>query len=128
MRYCTAAVLAAFLVSGPALSHDGFEDRTDPVTGVSCCTSEPGAKDVDCGVLNVEPGMLELVEDGYQLKLTEAQARAINPQRTGSVNTFIPRNRVQQSWDGQYRLCIPPRRYDYMPADIYCFFAPLPSA
>lgn len=122
LRSVLLAVL--FLVSEKTWAHDGFEGRTDPVTKSSCCTSSANATSGDCRVLKVEPGMLEGVPEGYRLRLTEAQVKVINPQRKGGVDTVIPWERIQESWDGQFRVCIPPYPSPTMQADVYCFWAP----
>lgn len=102
----------------PALAHDEYTGKTDPYTTSSCCGGH------DCDALEVEPGMLTGEEDGYRLRLTEEQARKINPQRKGAVDTFIPRNRIQPSWTGEYHLCIPNYYMETMRADFYCFWEP----
>lgn len=111
-----AAVL--LLSTSVALAHEDYTGKTDPVTKSGCCGGH------DCAVLQVEPGVLTPEGDGFRLRLTEAQAKLINPERVGPVDTYIPRERVQESWTGQFRLCIPARLYPTMEADFYCFWEP----
>lgn len=132
-----AALVAAFLFLAPvvaALAHqpvrsmsivvepDPYKDKRDPVTNLLCCGGE------DCEVLKVDPGVLTPVAEGYRLKLTEEQARVINPNRVGDVDTIIPHSRIQPTppeWSGEYRVCIPSKHEPRVrPADFFCFWAP----
>ncbi|MEN6302243.1 MAG: hypothetical protein ABFD96_05920 [Armatimonadia bacterium] len=131
-----AALVAAFVFLAPvvaALAHqpvrsmsivvepDPYEGLKDPVTGLLCCGGE------DCAVLDVQPGMLTPGDDGIRLRMTEEQARVINPKRVGAVDTVIPFDRVQPTppeWGAQYRVCIPPYKDPTRPRDFFCFWAP----
>lgn len=116
-----AALVAAFLFVAPivaALAHQPYTGLKDPVTKSSCCGS------ADCAVFKIEPGMLTGEVDGYRLRLTEEQARRINPVRSGPVDTLIPWDRVQPSWDGNHHLCLPNYKVPHMAADFYCYWAP----
>ena len=106
-----------------ANAHDGYEKRYDPVTGGWCCTTNSGDNYGDCAVLNVEPGVISGEVDGIRLRLTVEQAQRINPLRTAPVDTVIPANRIQPSWDGNWHACLPSSP---MPdrADVFCFFMP----
>jgi hypothetical protein len=115
-------VMTVLLCGAPAMAHDGFTGKRDPVTGTSCCTTAANEGYGDCAVLAVAPGMLTGQPDGYRLRLTAEQARRINPLRSLPVDTVIPWNRVQPSWDGNYRLCIP--SYPFPVSDFYCFWEP----
>jgi hypothetical protein len=100
---------------------DPYEGKRDPQTKLLCCGGE------DCEVLKVEPGVLTPGDDGIRLRLTEAQARKINPNRVGPVDTVIPFNRIQPTppeWSGEYRICIPPYNDPTRPRDFYCFWSP----
>jgi hypothetical protein len=101
---------------------DPYEGKRDPQTGLLCCGGE------DCEVLKVEPGVLTPGDDGIRLRLTEAQARKINPNRIGDVDTVIPFNRIQPTppeWSGEFRVCIPSRHEpNVRPRDFFCFWAP----
>lgn len=114
--------LIAFLwlcsLSSAAVAHEWYSKRMDPVTLAPCC----GGK--DCAPLVIKPGMLEAEEDGYRIRLTEEQAKKINPQRYGSVDVLVEWARIQPSEDGNFHICIPPYHQPQMRADLYCFFAP----
>lgn len=124
MRAALAAVL--FIGgSGAALAHEPYTGKIDPVFRNGCCGGE------DCAVLKVEPGMIEGEADGYRIRMTAEQAKAINPYRKAAVDTLIIWERVQPSWDGNYHICL--RTYDpALPFDggndprgsAYCFWAP----
>lgn len=122
-----AALVAAFVFLAPVIAahaHDWYVGKRDPVTGGSCCTTSATATYGDCAQLAVDPGVLSGDVDGYRLRLTEEQARRINPLRQGPVDTVIPWDRVQASHDGNFHLCIPSREAPNMAADFYCFWAP----
>lgn len=129
-------LLACFLILWPAsvvLSHeairsnsivifpDPYSGKKDPQTGLLCCGGE------DCEVLKVRPGTLTPGDDGIRLRLTEEEARVINPNRVGPVDTVIPFDRIQPTppeWSGEYRVCIPPYKDPTRPRDFFCFWAP----
>ena len=117
----TASIV--LLTSQRADAHDWYVGKHDPVTGGSCCTTSATAGYGDCAKLVVEPGVLEPVPEGYRLRLTIDQARKINPLRQTPVDTLIPEERIQDSLDGNFHLCIPAHanglRYDF-----YCFWRP----
>jgi len=108
----------------PAMAHDWYVGKNDPVTGGSCCTTSASDTHGDCAQLAVTPGVLSGHENGYRLRLTEEQARKINPLRNGPVDTVIPWDRIQASHDGNFHLCIPTYAVPHMAADFYCFWAP----
>lgn len=124
------AVLAILVATiAPAYSHDWYVGKHDPVTGGSCCSTGAGDGYGDCAKLDVVPGVLNAEVAGYRIILTEQQAKAINPLRTGPVNVLVPWSRVQPSLDGNFHLCIPASAPDYSihegpRADFYCFWAP----
>ena len=115
-----AALVAAFVFLVPVIAraHEWYSGTHDPVTGGGCCGGH------DCAALELEPGMLTGEAEGYRLRLTLEQARRINPQRFEPLDVLIPWGRIQPSPDGNFHLCIPARRASWMPADLYCFFAP----
>jgi hypothetical protein len=84
-----------------AVAHSWYTGYHDPVTGYECCDDKK-----DCGVIN--PRYVEPLPGGdFNV-------------RTGSKTLFfIPKNRVIESEDSQYHICLsPPFSY------IRCFFAP----
>ena len=109
-------LLALLVLSTPAFAHDWYTGKTDPVTKRLCCGGS------DCSMLRVEPGMLSGDASGYRLRMTAEQASKINPYRKNPVDTIIPWERVQDSTDGNYHVCLP--SYPMDPADFFCFFAP----
>jgi hypothetical protein len=118
-------ILAALLFSATASSaHDWYIGQRDPVTGGSCCTTAASAKSGDCNELLIEPGVLEPVPEGYRIRLTVEQARRLNPLRTMPVDTIVPEERIQESGDGNWHMCIPSYPVGNMQADFFCFFRP----
>lgn len=109
------ALLFLLTFMSTASAHDHYTGKSDPVTKSSCCGGH------DCAVLRIEPGVLTPEDGGVRIRLTQEQARKINPARKGAVNAFVPDSRVQQSWDGQYHMC-----FAWYPTneDFYCFWAP----
>lgn len=110
-------ILYLFLFPQVTLAHDWYSKRHDPVTGHACCGG------TDCAQLIVAPGVLEAVTEGYRIKLTAEQAAAINPYRYLGVNTVVPWNRVQDSEDGNYHICLP-MDDSRVKDNFFCFFAP----
>ena len=102
----------------PAMAHEPYTGTIDPVTTGSCCGG------TDCAILSITKTMLTPAENGYRLVLSAAEAAKINPYRTTPIDTVIPWERVQPSWDGQFHLCVPSHRNTSMKADFYCFWAP----
>lgn len=120
-----AALVAAFVFLAPVIanearSHEPYSKLKDPVTGYACCGGS------DCAVLDIVPGVLDTNENGYVITLTGEQARAINPDRKQPVSFVVPWSRVQESWDGKFRVCIAPDPYmgHEHPDRFYCFWAP----
>jgi len=117
--------LAALLcLTTAASAHDWYIGQRDPVTGGSCCTTAASAKSGDCNELLIEPGVLEPVPEGYRIRLTVEQARKLNPLRTMPVDTIVPEERIQESGDGNWHMCIPSYPVGNMKADFFCFFRP----
>lgn len=124
MKLALAVLLFSLLIPAKTWAHDWYVGKRDPVTGGGCCTTAATDGYGDCAQLVIEPGVLTGVAEGYRLRLTEEQARRINPLRQGPVDTVIPWDRVQASHDGNFHLCIPSREAPNMAADFYCFWAP----
>lgn len=118
------SILLLSMMAAPAFAHDWYVGKRDPVTGGSCCTTSASAASGDCAILQVDPGVLTGEVDGYRLRLTAEQAAKINPARRMPVDTLIPWDRVQQSHDGNYHLCVPGYPTPSMQADFFCFWAP----
>lgn len=109
-------LLLAF--ASPAAAHDWYSTETDPVTFSRCCGNQ------DCAPLKIEPGMIEAVEEGYRLRLSVEQAKAINPNRTQRVDTIVEWDRIQPSPDGNWHVCLPNYYLPAMRGDFYCFWEP----
>jgi hypothetical protein len=118
------ALTALPFLSLTADAHDWYVGKRDPVTGGGCCTTSATAKWGDCNELLIEPGVLEPVPEGYRIRLTVEQARRLNPLRNTPVDTIVPEERIQESGDGNWHMCIPRIQLDSMRADFYCFFRP----
>lgn len=114
-----AALVAAFVFLAPVIAsaHSWYSDRRDPVTKKGCCGG------TDCAQLVIEPGVFSAEPGGYRVRLTLEQARRINPVRREGIDILIPWERVQDSEDGNFHLCIP-RWNGVVRDDFYCFFAP----
>jgi hypothetical protein len=77
--------LFAALLASTASAHDWYEDRSDPVTGKTCCGGH------DCRAIPSR----------------DVQALANGGFRYKPYNYYIPPERVQPSPDEQYHLCDP---------------------
>ncbi|RWC96420.1 MAG: hypothetical protein E5V58_04000 [Mesorhizobium sp.] len=97
--------MAKLFLIALTVAHSWYTGYHDPVTGYECCDAKK-----DCGV--IAPRFVEpLPGGGFNV-------------RTGSKSRyFIPKNRVIESEDSQYHICLsPPFSY------IRCFFAPRTEA
>jgi hypothetical protein len=118
------AALAVLCLTTPALAHDPYTGKVDPVYLNGCCGG------ADCSILKVQPGMIEGEADGYRIRMSLEQAREINPYRVAPVDTLITWERIQPSWDGNYHLCLRTRDALDMHGNpdvrgaAYCFWAP----
>lgn len=100
-----------------AFAHEWYSKRHDPVTYGACCGGS------DCAKLEIQPGMLTANDDGYRLKLSAEQAAKINPYRYLAVDITIPWDRIQDSEDGNYHICLP-MDDGRVRDNFFCFFAP----
>jgi hypothetical protein len=125
----TAAIvcLMIFLMLAvrPAHAHDPYTGKIDSKFKNGCCGGS------DCAVLKVKPGMLTGEGDDLRLRMTLEEAREINPYRAKPVDTIITYDRVQDSWDGNYHVCLrthdarmPSGEPDTERGSVYCFWAP----
>ena len=124
MRHLPLALIVLPLFLQPANSHDWYSGTSDPVTGGSCCTTAAQDGYGDCAQLLIEPGVLEPVPEGYRIRLTVEQARKLNPLRNHAVDTIVPEERIQDSEDGNWHMCVPAYPVPNMAADFFCFFRP----
>jgi len=116
MRIVLMCVALCFLAV-PAFAHSWYSEKTDPVTKRGCC----GIR--DCNKIVLTPENYTPVDGGFRIRLTEEQAKQINPTRHDALDIFVPDNRVQPSETGDYHLCIP-NFNGVTYGDFYCFFAP----
>lgn len=113
-------VLAMFilaLTAHGAHSHEWYSHRQDPVTKHGCCGG------TDCAQLIIGPGTISAEPSGYRVRLSIEEARRINAYRIDALDTIVPWDRVQDSEDGNYHICIPTQNGRVLD-EIYCFFAP----
>lgn len=116
-----AAVLTilAPVIAREAWPHDWYSSTTDPRWGWRCCGGS------DCAVLRIEPGMISGETDGYRLRLTYEQARRINPNITGPVDALVTWDRVQDSPDGNWHVCLMTSQPTTAGGGgVFCFFKP----
>lgn len=94
--------LTAMLTATPAMSHEWYSGKHDPVTNRLCCNSH------DCHqiVTDVTP----MTDGGFLYPLH---------------GIYIPPDRVQQSPDGQYHICENATEWEGW--EWRCFFAPKPT-
>ena len=110
-------LLMVYLMA-PAHAHAWYKGRVDPVFLQSCCGG------TDCAELRIDPVVLTAEEDGYRIRLTHEQAKMINPFTHSGIDALVPWNRVQESEDGNYHLCIMTVNRDAPRQGIYCLFVP----
>jgi hypothetical protein len=118
-------MVALLIMARQAHAHEPYTGKIDPVFKNGCCGG------TDYAVLKVKPGMLEGEGDDLRLRMTLEEAREINPYRAKPVDTIIKRERVQDSWNGNYHVCL--RTHDAKTTSgepdtergaVYCFWAP----
>lgn len=98
-------------------SHSWYSEKRDPVTKKGCCGG------LDCREIFISPENFTPEAEGFRIRLTEEQAKLINPSRHEALDIFVPFERVQPSEDGNFHLCIP-RFNGVTYGDFYCFFMP----
>jgi hypothetical protein len=118
-------MVALLLMARQAHAHEPYTGKIDPRFKNGCCGGS------DCAVLKVKPGMLEGEGDDLRLRMSLEEAREINPYRTKPVDSVITHDRVQDSWDGNYHVCL--RTHDARLTSgepdtergaVYCFWKP----
>lgn len=117
--YIRSAIFALTLLSVNAHAHSWYTDKHDPVTGGGCCGGH------DCAVFIPDIGKtMFYVKGGVRIVLTIEQARLINRHTARAIDAVIPIDRIQQSPDGEYHLCISSSGTTPHHNGIYCFWAP----
>jgi len=114
-----ALPIALLMLSTPAMAHSWYNEKRDPwYPNQSCCGG------MDCARLEITAGVLSAEPDGYRVRLTLEQSRRINAYSQAPIDALIPWERVQQSEDGNYHICIMSGHRDNDRQGVYCFFAP----
>ena len=114
-----AALAFAFLaLAAPATAHDWYSGKNDPVYRWGCCGGH------DCATWTIRPGSISAEPTGYRVKLTLAEARAINPNAISGIDALVVWARVQASEDGNWHLCIMPYSRTVEAGGVFCLFAP----
>ena len=113
------------LLATPALSHDWYTYRTDPVTGSRCCGG------TDCKPVPRDARWITRTPQGLKVVMTLDETLLINPASTGAINEVIPWARVQEATIDEhetlalYDICITPYPMDERTRSgtrIYCIF------
>lgn len=111
----------AMLAAAPAHAHAWYSQRQDPVYNNGCCGGS------DCRELNgrlIKEKVLEAEESGYRIRLTLLQSRLINNYSALPIDALVTWDRIQESEDNKFHLCIfnvdrtAPRN------GVICLFAP----
>lgn len=121
MRTCyaaLAALAASFAIAPQAHAHSWYSEKSDPVFGNPCCGG------TDCGLLTVSRNVLSAEQRGYRIRLSLEQTRKINPFSAAPIDALVPWDRIQQSEDGNYHICLMTYHRDKMRGGVYCLFAP----
>ena len=118
MRLFLAALAVAFACA-PAFAHSWYSDSKDPVNGTPCCGGHDCAPFPFVVGKNIFP-----TNEGYRIVLTVEEAKTINPYSTEPIDAVVIWERVQDSIDGQFHICISPNFRLTPTFGIYCFFAP----
>jgi hypothetical protein len=121
MKLHIAAATAAFaLIAGApcALAHSWYTSKVDPAYKTPCCGG------TDCGQMLITDGVLTPEANGYHIRLSLDQTRKINPSSMEAVDAIVTWDRVQQSEDGNYHICLMAHHLFDSRGGIYCLFAP----
>lgn len=112
-----AAVLAAFFI-GQAHAHDWFTTKKDPVFGWPCCGS------YDCAPVKLSSHNIKAEKDGFHIRLSLEETRAINPHSEAPIDGIVTYDRVQPSETDEWAICIMPSNRGTRSAGVFCLFAP----
>lgn len=120
----TLAFIIAILALGVALvrqagAHSWYSGRKDPVSGYGCCGGS------DCNVFKAETGKTIFPEaEGYRIKLTLEEARAVNPDAMFPVDALVKWDRVQASETSDWNICIYATNRSAPNYGVICLFEP----
>lgn len=113
-RLLAAALLLS--AAAPAYAHEWYAKRTDPDYNNGCCGGS------DCKEL--DGGLVQSEADGFRIRLTLEQAKAVNPEAWTGIDALVPWSRVQESEDGNYHICIFTSDRTGPRGGVICLFAP----
>ena len=113
----TAAFWTAFFI-GQAHAHDWFTTKRDPVFGWGCCGGH------DCAPFKPNGRNITAERDGYRIRLTLDEARAINPHASAPVDGVVSYDRVQPSETDEWAICIMESNRGTRSAGVFCLFEP----
>lgn len=117
-----AAALAAFfllvVMVRQAHAHDWFSRKVDPVFGWRCCGGN------DCKVIRPNGRNITAEKDGYRIRLSLEEARAINPVAELPVDGLVTWDRVQPSETNEFAICLMPYNRSPRAGGVFCFFEP----
>lgn len=116
MRALLIALAALFLMPAPTLSHEWYGKKQDPKFHGNCC----GENDCD----KIDWSQITLEDNGYRIRLTLKEAQVINPEAEFPVDSLVIWDRVQQSDDLNYHVCIFPTDRKLPQSGVRCFFVP----
>ena len=111
-------VVIGMMLPDPAHAHAWYRNRVDPVFLNTCCGG------TDCAELRIDAIVLTAEEGGYRIRLTHEQAKKINPFTHTGIDALVPWNRVQDSEDGNFHICVMTVNRDNPRGGIYCLFVP----
>lgn len=112
--------VAFWLSLAPAFAHSWYSKYRDPIFNqTSCCGG------TDCAPLPSHA--MQMTPDGLRVRLTLAEAQAINPRREEAFDQLIPFDRIQVSEDGRPHICL--MQKDWVEIGdkrqgFYCIFLP----
>src|SRR5262249_13082043 len=121
---CTKEITFAIVLVGSAIApsaqaHSWYDTTKDPISGYRCCGGS------DCAA--IPASWVRYERDGFRLTLTVDQARAVNPGANGSINAYLPSERVQLSPDTNFHVCLYATDRRGPHEGVICFFAPAVS-
>lgn len=108
----------ALLFSLPAHAHDWYSGKRDPVTYGLCCGGN------DCGMWTIRKGNLFGSAKGYHVIMTLEETQKINRYSSKPIDAVVPWERVQESPDGNWHICLKTEDRNAPSEGVYCLFAP----
>ena len=119
MRTLIAAFAVAIpCLAAPAQAHGWFSEKSDPVFGWPCCGGH------DCAPVKLSSRNIKAEKDGFHIRLSLEETRAINPQSEAPIDCIVTYDRVQPSETDEWAICIMPSNRGTRSAGVFCLFAP----